>query len=84
MLFYLALHYVDAFLAGKQLHPLNRDRRDEEIAKNGTIAPIFKDYRRLEDLSRSARYDIASYTIETLRSAAYRLSQIKTHVYARM
>jgi uncharacterized protein (UPF0332 family) len=28
MLFYSALHYIDAFLAGKNVHPRNHNQRD--------------------------------------------------------
>jgi hypothetical protein len=38
MLFYAALHHIDAFLADKNLHPLNHSNRDEEIENNGSIA----------------------------------------------
>ena len=52
ILFYSALHYIDAFLAGKNMHPLNHDQRDEEVERNGSISNIYNDYRRLKDMSR--------------------------------
>jgi len=80
MIFYAALHYVDAYLAGKQMHPLNHEERDQEIQNNGSLTDIYKDYRRLKDLSRAARYEIANYPREKLELAKYRLARIKAHL----
>jgi hypothetical protein len=60
MLFYAALHYIDRYLAGKAFKPLNHKQRDEEIESNGSITGIYREYRRLKDMSRQARYNIAS------------------------
>jgi hypothetical protein len=80
MLFYAALHYIDAFLAGKNMHPLNHEKRDGEIENNGSLAAIFKDYRRLKDLSRAARYEIANFREDQLEVARRRLKVIKGHL----
>lgn len=84
MLFYAALHYIDAFLAGKQMHPLNHESRDEEVERNGTLTTIFKDYRRLKDWSREARYGIADYSLDTLRRAEERLRRIQGHILSHL
>ena len=81
MLFYSALHHIDAYLAGKNMHPLNHEKRDGEIENNGSLADIFKPYRRLKDLSRAARYDIANYGEAELASAKQRLNAIKAHLH---
>lgn len=80
MLFYSALHYVDAYLAGKQAHPVDHKHRDDEIERNGAISDIFGDYRRLKDLSRAARYEIPEYTIDKLNLAKSKLGNIKKHL----
>ena len=84
VLFYSALHYVDAFLAGKNCHPLTHEDRNDEIEANGSLAGIFNDYRRLEDLSREARYNIAEYPPEKFDIAVARFERIKAHVTALM
>jgi hypothetical protein len=84
MLFYAALHYIDAFLAGKNLHPLDHSKRDEEIENNGTIADVYRDYRRLKDMSRAARYEIANFGADSLEIAKSRLVKIKTFLSARL
>jgi hypothetical protein len=80
MLFYSSLHWIDAYLAGKNLHPMSHEIRDDEVGKNGSLTDIFADYRRLKDLSRSARYEIANHTEEKLNLARHRLARIKNHV----
>lgn len=80
ILFYAALHYIDAFLAGKNLHPLNHENRDDEIERNGSLTDLYRDYRRLKDLSRAARYEIACYSPETVEVAKGRLARIKEHL----
>lgn len=61
LLFYSSLHYIDAFLAGKHKHPRSHEERNYEVENNGTLADIYAPYRKLEDMSRAARYDIAGY-----------------------
>ena len=80
ILFYAALHYIDAFLAGKNLHPLNHDARDKQVEQNGSLTDIYDDYRRLKDLSRAARYEIACYPPEAVEMANGRLARIKEHL----
>jgi hypothetical protein len=70
MIFYAALHYVDAYLAGKNMHPLSHEQRDREVENNGSLSGIYPDYRRLKDLSRAARYEIANFPKEKLSVAA--------------
>lgn len=83
MIFYAALHHIDAYLAGKNMHPLNHERRDEEVENNGSLADIFRDYRRLKDLSRAARYEIPNFQEDTLNVARQRLKTIKDHLATR-
>jgi hypothetical protein len=62
------------------MHPLNHQWRDEEVENNGSLAGIFKDYRRLKDLSRAARYEIPNFQEDTLEVAKRRLKTIKEHL----
>ncbi len=80
MLFYSALHYIDAYLAGKWKHPTDHKVRDDEIENNGALSPIFGDYRRLKDLSRAARYAIPDFRADKLAVAQKRLDSIKRHL----
>ncbi len=80
MLFYAALQYVDAFLAGKNYRPSDHDARDSEIQNNGSIADIYNDYRSLKDKSRAARYEIAEFHQNQLPPIETRFNKIKAHI----
>lgn len=80
MLFYSALHYVDAYLAGKGTHPSDHRSRDNEVAHIGTLSGIYRDYRRLKDLSREARYQIPDFSLQNLERAQRRLESVRIHV----
>jgi hypothetical protein len=80
MLFYSALHYLHGFLAGKNFHPPNHDARDVEIERNGSLAGIYREYRRLKDASRAGRYEIAEFRRIDVDTATARLSRIKAHI----
>jgi hypothetical protein len=80
----LCTHYIDAYLAGKGSHPLTHVDRNYEIEANGNLAGSFKDYCRLSDRSREARYDIAEYTREKYIVALARFERIKSHVLQRL
>ncbi len=79
MLFYAAIHLIDGFLAGKHLHPSNHEIRDDEVESNGSLSEIYRDYRRLKDMGRAARYDIPDYAVRDLDAAKKRLASIKNH-----
>lgn len=55
-LFYTALHYIDAFLAIKGIHPGKHDVRDNLVGKVRELRPLYNHYRALKDSSRTARY----------------------------
>jgi hypothetical protein len=80
MLFYSALHWIDAYLAGKNFHPATHTIRDDEVENNGSLSAVFNDYRRLKDLSRAARYEIPSFGEDKLAVARNRLFKIKQHI----
>jgi hypothetical protein len=55
-LFYIGLHYIDAFLATKNIHPGKHDVRDKYVAQLHELRGIYNDYARLKSHSRTARY----------------------------
>ena len=84
ILFYSALHYVDAYLAVKSYHPPDHDARDSEIENNGSLADIYKDYRRLKDRSREARYNVANFHPDQFPPLKARFDRIKRHVLSKL
>ncbi len=59
VLFYTGLHYVDAFLASLESpqHPGSHPARRKCFVSVPQLAPIWDNYRTLEDASRNARYN---------------------------
>ena len=59
VLFYIGLHYIDAFLAAQPLplYPGSHDRRDKCVREISELRQISGDYWALKNSSRSARYN---------------------------
>lgn len=60
IMFYISLHYVDAFLAQRAIHP--RTHGDRLIQVRSTLRTVFFDYRRLLGRSEDARYNAVLFT----------------------
>lgn len=60
ILFYAAVHYVQAYLVaqGKTYHM--HKTRDSAVGRDPKTAPIYPDYRELQHFSRQARYELSS------------------------
>lgn len=56
ILFYTALHYVDAFLAGSAIDPGSHVARDKYIRMVTQLRPLYSHYCFLKNLSHNARY----------------------------
>ncbi len=67
VLFYSAMHYVDAVLAQETAlplhyhHPKKHPYRNTGVAKSLTLASVYNDYRALHDRSIDARYNRISF-----------------------
>lgn len=60
VLFYTALHYVDALLATKGMHPPKHKTRDVAVSSVFELRPIFSHYSALKNASYNARYNVPS------------------------
>jgi len=56
VLFYAAVHYMDAILAVSQVHPEDHKERKAAIAVNDTLKRVYPEYHKLETLSWNSRY----------------------------
>ena len=73
VLFYAALHYVDAFLARKlHYHPRGHADRDKLLHTVHALKKIRVEYRELKDCSHNARYS------PPYRPAPRELNQLRT------
>lgn len=64
VLFYAALHYVDAFLSPRD--PPNHWERNKLFAATPALRALWPKYRRLQDRSQDARYECYDPTREEL------------------
>ncbi len=62
VLFYAALHWVDAYLATKNIHPADHHVRDQYVGMEANLRRIGPSYQLLEDRSRDARYQLLPFT----------------------
>ena len=56
IIFYMALHYIHAYLSKKDDHPSNHDPLKQKINSLPELKPLYKKYRDLQIDSESARY----------------------------
>jgi hypothetical protein len=83
VIFYAALHYVDAFLAriGGGINPGAHDVREGWVQREAQLRPIAFQYMRLKNRSRNARYAAVHFTPEEVRRAHDDdLTHIKNHL----
>ena len=84
IIFYAALHYVDAILAVSGVHPDNHTQRDDAIGTNATLLTVRPEYRVLETLSQNARYRSMKIETADLQQAHNNFSVLKAHLRNRM
>lgn len=63
MLFYAAVHWAEAYLATRSVHSASHAERVRTLKTLNF--PVLREYQLLEDASRAARYDCATYTAAT-------------------
>lgn len=56
VLFYISLHYIDAVLALKGIHPDIHKTRDNAVARVSELRRIYGNYSALKNASFNARY----------------------------
>jgi hypothetical protein len=84
ILFYSALHYVDAVLAVSVIHPDSHSQRDDAIGKNDTLMRVRPEYRTLETLSQNSRYRSMKIEPSDLHEAQKNFDILRAHLRGRM
>jgi hypothetical protein len=84
VLFYAALHYVDAILAVSQVNPDNHGERQTEIKRNDTLKRIYPEFRYLQVQSRNARYLVLPPNGINLVEAKKQFDIVRAHVRSRL
>ena len=81
-MFYSALHYVDAFLATKGIHPPDHITRNGHVAIQYELKPISNNYQNLYHRSKDARYrlkEFPQHVVDTMETNLF--EPIKTRTY---
>lgn len=78
--FYIALHYIQAYLASKGQNYFRHESRGDAIERDPKIRNAYDDYRELYDISRDARYDFCNLSKGHLTFADNCLNAIKAVV----
>lgn len=74
-IFYSAIHYIEAFLATKNLHPKNHAYRDNDVGIH--MSGSFRDYRHLKYKSERARYYCQTISLSDVNGCQTRINNIK-------
>lgn len=77
ILFYAALHQVQAYFARMGQNPTMHTARDSAIQRDAKLKIIYIDYREMETYSRTARYDTVPILAIHVKSAEGCLDRIK-------
>ncbi len=80
VMFYVALHLVETYLATKDLHPTAHRIRDDYLSRTADLRPIYRSYRELEHHSQKARYQGTRFSIETVETLSGDLQTIEKHI----
>jgi len=80
VLFYSALHYVEAFHAKTHLHCKRHQDLNDNIMRNPLLADISEDYFHLQNFSWNARYQAVNYGNAEVEEAIQCHAAIAKHV----
>ena len=81
MLFYAAMHYVEAYLAKSSVHLRSHTTRDNAISRDGALRKIFREYSDLKYFGYNARYEVSGFKANDVTNVALKhYSTIKNHL----
>ena len=80
VLFYSALHYVEAFNAKHNQHFHEHPSLSQDIHRNPQLSAIYEDYRELSDFSWNARYRPNNYGITEVTEAKESHAAVEQHI----
>lgn len=79
-IFYAALHYLEMHLAVEGHHPPSHEKRDPLIIKHRLLQNVWSPYKRLNVLSRNARYYAYTIVDADVNNAKTWLAKIKEYL----
>lgn len=80
-IFYEAVHWLEAFLAGKGTHPGTHGQRNYEMQRYQELDPILVDYDVLKTESENARYGCYAHSADDIRNDLIPIvTNVQTHI----
>jgi hypothetical protein len=80
VIFYMAVHLVEHFLAHQGQDLLSHQTRERFISQSADLKPIWSAYRELKYQSERARYLVARFQPDEVRKLEGKLRQVETHI----
>lgn len=80
VLFYVAVHYVQAYFSKLGLSYTTHTNRAAAIHKDPRICGAYDDYRELENMSREAGYECSDFDCGHVRYAEECLARVKQEI----
>jgi hypothetical protein len=83
MLFYAAVHYVEAYLSTltPAIHLRSHTTRDSYMGRNSTLKKVYKEYQDLKFYGYNARYELFGFTSRDVTDvAAKNFAKIKNYL----
>ena len=81
VLFYAAVHYIEAYLSISNQHLKSHAARDNVIGRDAYLKRIYMEYQDLKFYGFSARYEACAFRAEDVTDiAAKALQTIKSHL----
>jgi hypothetical protein len=77
MLFYVAVHYVEAYFSRQSKHLVGHPARETAIQRDPKINSIFRNYRELYTYSREARYEAVYFPASEIAVVLPFLERVK-------
>ena len=81
MLFYSAMHYVEAYLSKLGVHLRSHPTRDVAMSRDASLRKIYREYNDLKYFGYNARYEFCGYKATDVTNTAMKhYDAIKTHL----
>ncbi len=80
MLFYAAMHYVEAYLATVGQHIRSHTTRDNIVGRDKKLRKIFNEYQDLKFFGYNARYEVMGFTATNVSESKESLRAVKGYI----
>jgi hypothetical protein len=80
ILFYAAMHYVEAYLATVGQHLRSHTTRDKFVGRDARLRRIYSEYQDLKYYGYNARYEMQEFTASDVTDATASFAAVKTYI----